>query len=85
MVLRSCCALRNTKTAAQIAEVAGGEVPRDLTIETLLAILSEPERLNKLQASIVRPLKDLKLAPYYGCLLTRPPEVVHFDDPSLRL
>lgn len=79
MVLRSSCALRDTETAAQIAKVAGGEVPRDLTIESLLAILSEPERLHRLQASIVRPHKDLKLAPYYGCLLTRPSEVTYFD------
>jgi heterodisulfide reductase subunit B len=27
-----------------------------------------------------KPLKGLKVACYYGCLLTRPPEIVAFDD-----
>lgn len=31
---------------------------------------------------VTRPLKDLKLACYYGCLLVRPPEVCGFDDPE---
>jgi len=29
-----------------------------------------------------RPLTDLKVACYYGCLLVRPPKVVQFDDPE---
>jgi heterodisulfide reductase subunit B len=75
-------ALRDPATAAQIDEVAGGSVPRDLTIEPLLAVVAEPERAARLEASVVRPLAGLKLAPYYGCLLTRPPDVAHFDDPE---
>jgi len=75
-------ALGDPKTAAGIEEVAGGAVPRDLTIVPLIAILSEPSLLAKLQAVLVRPLTGLKVAPYYGCLLTRPPEVVRFDDPE---
>ena len=75
-------ALGDPKTAAGIEEVAGGAVPRDLTIVPLLAILSEPSLRGKLLASVVRPLKGMKVAPYYGCLLTRPPEVACFDDPE---
>jgi heterodisulfide reductase subunit B len=75
-------ALGDPATAARIEEVAGGAVPRDLAIEPLLKIVVEPERVEHLQASVVRPLKGLKLAPYYGCLLTRPPDVTHFDDPE---
>jgi len=33
-------------------------------------------------AGKIKPLKGLRLAPYYGCLLVRPPEVVQFDDPE---
>lgn len=75
-------ALADPRTAAGIEDVAGGAVPRDLTILPLLAILSEPALLDELQAAIVRPLAGLKVAPYYGCLLTRPTEVVGFDDPE---
>lgn len=36
--------------------------------------------LDKLKAAVKTPLKDLNAACYYGCLLTRPPAVVEFDD-----
>jgi heterodisulfide reductase subunit B len=38
-----------------------------------------PEELKK---RVVKPLKALKLACYYGCYLVRPPAVVAFDDPE---
>ncbi len=75
-------ALGDSATAAKIAEVVGAPVPTDLTIEPLLAIVSQPASIERLQAGVVRPLKGLKIAPYYGCLLTRPPQVTHFDDPE---
>ncbi len=75
-------ALGDAKTAAEIDEVAGGVVPRDLEVEPLLAILSQTGVLAKLQGAVVRPLTGLKVAPYYGCLLTRPPDITHFDDPE---
>lgn len=75
-------AMGDPAVAAGIEEVAGGTVPRDLRVVPLLAILSEPSLLAKLRTAVVRPLTGLKLAPYYGCLLTRPPAVAHFDDPE---
>ena len=75
-------ALADPGTAAGIEEVAGGSVPRDLTILPLLGILAAPAVLERLRAAVVRPLRGLKVAPYYGCLLTRPPEVAGFDDPE---
>jgi len=38
-----------------------------------------PEELKK---RVVKPLKALKVACYYGCYLVRPPDVVAFDDPE---
>ncbi len=35
---------------------------------------------DKLKDIVKRPLADLKAACYYGCLLTRPPEALRFDD-----
>ena len=75
-------ALQDRTTAAQVAYVVGAEAPTDLDIEPLLGVLSQPAPLAALQARLARPLTGLKLAPYYGCLLTRPPDVTHFDDPE---
>jgi heterodisulfide reductase subunit B2 len=36
--------------------------------------------LEAIKTAVKSPLNDLKVACYYGCLLTRPPEVVEFDD-----
>jgi heterodisulfide reductase subunit B len=36
--------------------------------------------LDKLKAAVKEPLKSITAACYYGCLLTRPPAVVQFDD-----
>ncbi len=75
-------ALRDRELAAKIAYVAGGEVPAGLKIEPLLGVLAQPAYLARLAAEQRRSLAGLKLAPYYGCLLTRPAEVAQFDDPE---
>jgi heterodisulfide reductase subunit B len=36
--------------------------------------------LDAIKAAVRNPLQDLPVACYYGCLLTRPPEIVEFDD-----
>ena len=36
--------------------------------------------LEKLQQKVTKPLKNLKVAPYYGCHILRPPKVMDFED-----
>jgi heterodisulfide reductase subunit B len=48
----------------------------------LLDIIVNDVGLEKLKDKVVKPLKGLKLAAYYGCYLVRPPEIVGFDDPE---
>ena len=36
----------------------------------------------EIKSAVKQPLTELKPACYYGCLLTRPPDVVKFDDPE---
>ena len=36
--------------------------------------------IEKIRGAAVRRLEEFQPACYYGCLLTRPPETVHFDD-----
>jgi heterodisulfide reductase subunit B len=38
--------------------------------------------LDRIKPAVNKPLTELKPACYYGCLLTRPPDVVKFDDPE---
>jgi heterodisulfide reductase subunit B len=44
----------------------------------------KPEALKALKQKVVRPLKGLRVVPYYGCLAVRPVEIVepeHSENP----
>ncbi|MCW5981568.1 MAG: CoB--CoM heterodisulfide reductase iron-sulfur subunit B family protein [Bryobacteraceae bacterium] len=38
--------------------------------------------IDRIKAAVKKPLDGIRAACYYGCLLTRPPGVVRFDDPE---
>ncbi len=48
----------------------------------LLQLLMEARGPRGMAQPVVKPLKGLRLASYYGCLLTRPRSIVQFDDPE---
>ncbi|CAG1011775.1 partial heterodisulfide reductase subunit B2, partial [Burkholderiaceae bacterium] len=48
-------------------------------VKHLLEILARDFGLDNLAAAVTKPLSGLKVACYYGCLLTRPPEVPQLD------
>jgi heterodisulfide reductase subunit B len=54
-------------------------------VVSLLDVYSEPEIIESIRAAVVKPLKGLKLACYYGCLYTRPPKITgagNCEDPQ---
>jgi heterodisulfide reductase subunit B len=57
-----------------------GPVPLGKKVKHLLEILARDFGLEKLEGAVQKPLAGLKVACYYGCLLTRPPEVPELDD-----
>ncbi len=62
------------RTAAAI----GGSLTNKTEVVHLLQILYDRRK----SMTIGRPLKGLKVASYYGCLLVRPHEITGFDDPE---
>jgi heterodisulfide reductase subunit B len=66
---------------AEVADVVGGDYDGLTPVRHLLEILGGDMRRD-VEAAISRPLTGLKVACYYGCLLSRPPEVTQFDDPE---
>lgn len=48
----------------------------------LLEVLGTDLSTDALAAKVTRPLKGLKVACYYGCVLVRPPELTGWDDPE---
>lgn len=53
----------------------------EVEVYHLLQILRDEISYAKIREKVKNPLKGLKVAPYYGCLLLRPPEA-GFDDPE---
>ena len=51
-------------------------------VSTLSEAILNHVGAEKVAGSVKRPLKDLRLVCYYGCLLTRPPEVTGVEHPE---
>ena len=47
-----------------------------------LQVIYEDIGLDEIAAKATHEMPDLKVAPYYGCIMTRPPEIAQFDDPE---
>ena len=63
--------------AEQLSEVLDAPVPTKIEVLHPLEILSNGVDI---RAAVERELPALKVVCYYGCLLTRPPDAMQFDD-----
>ncbi|EFI34975.1 CoB--CoM heterodisulfide reductase [Desulfonatronospira thiodismutans ASO3-1] len=56
-------------------------VQRTMPVKSVLQILDEEVGSRELAERLPeKPLRGLKVATYYGCIMNRPPEVMQFDD-----
>ena len=67
-------------TRKRVADVIGADYDGTTPVAHFLEILVNDIGLGKIAESVTKPLKGLKVVSYYGCLLSRPPGVVQFDD-----
>lgn len=72
----------DARKRAEIEAAVGFTYTGKLAIRPLLSVLYEDVGLGRIHDEIRRPLTGLKVVPYYGCLLVRPPQVTEFDDPN---
>lgn len=62
---------------AQIQEILESPLPKSIRVLSPLEIFSNGIDV---AGAVTQGLPDLKVACYYGCLLTRPPKIMEFDD-----
>ena len=67
---------------AEIEEIVGFEYTGQIVIRPGIAVLHEDCGLEKIRKMVRIPLSGLRVVPYYGCLLLRPPAISQFDDPD---
>lgn len=70
----------NDQKLRQVEQAIDAKVPLDQSVKHLLEILVQDLGTERLRQAVKKPLSGLKVACYYGCLLTRPPEVPQLDD-----
>ena len=70
------------ETADDVRKVVGRAYGGGVTVQNLIDVYHDAVGLETLEAKVKRPFRGLKVACYYGCLLTRPPKVTLADDPE---
>ena len=68
------------KIGQQVQSILGAPLESPVSVLSIAQLLSG--LTEKIQKQSQAPLKNLKVACYYGCLLVRPPEICNFDDPE---
>jgi heterodisulfide reductase subunit B len=61
----------------QIGDIVGSDLPTSMKVVSPLEIFSSGVDV---AGAVTQELSELKVACYYGCLLTRPAKVMQFDD-----
>ena len=72
----------NPELRKTVAGVVGQDYDGKTEILHLLEIMARDVGMKKIAEATKKPLKGIKVVTYYGCLLSRPPEVTQFDDPE---
>lgn len=67
---------------AAMNELLDEPLEEDLPSRSVLQALLEDYGLEKLREQVALPLRGLRAVPYYGCLMTRPGDLMRFDDPE---
>jgi len=66
----------------EVNEALGTDYDGGVKVLHLIEVLVNGIGIDKLKERVTKRLDGLKVACYYGCLLLRPPKVMHFDDPE---
>jgi heterodisulfide reductase subunit B len=75
----------NKEVRAEVNEILAEEGLKytgTVEVKHLLQIFNEDIGYDAIKAAIVKPYHGVRLAAHYGCHVTRPPEIVHVDDPE---
>lgn len=68
------------KVNTALAEGGMHYQPGNLVVRHLLDIFVNDIGYEQIASKVVKPLKGLRIAPYYGCLIVRPGFQIKFDD-----
>jgi heterodisulfide reductase subunit B len=70
------------KLRAEVADAIGTDYSGGVRVRHFLQVLSDDVGISEIRESVVKGLGGIKVACYYGCLLTRPKELSILSDPE---
>ncbi len=68
-----------------VEQVIGQKYPDDVKVLHMLDLIVEKVGIDAVKEKVIRSLNGIKVACYYGCLMTRPPKITakeHFENPT---
>ena len=72
----------NEKVSREVSDALGYEYKGSVKVQHLVDVIVDRVGLDQVSARVTNPLKGLKLACYYGCLITRPSAITGADNPE---
>jgi len=72
----------NEKVNREVRDELGYEYKGSVKVQHLVDVIVDRAGLDKVTKLVTNPLKGLKLACYYGCLITRPSAITGADNPE---
>lgn len=72
--------MQNPEFKASVDSLLDEPTPELPESYSVLQLILEQLSLDDIKAKVQKPLKGMKVACYYGCLMVRPPKVMQFDD-----
>lgn len=72
----------NPDRRRQLEQAVGFEYRGSIAVRALVEVLHDAVGPQTIRQRVTRDLAGLPVVAYYGCLLVRPPQVTHFDDPE---
>jgi len=72
--------MHDSEFMAKVNKLLDRPVKNSVQVKSVLQVIVEDLGLDAIKEKVVKPLTGLKVAPYYGCIMNRPPEVMDFDD-----
>ena len=66
----------------RINDFIEAEYDGEVEVMDILHLLRDEIGFDTVKEKVQKPLKDLRVASYYGCMVLRPPDEVAYDDPD---
>ncbi|MFH1087184.1 MAG: CoB--CoM heterodisulfide reductase iron-sulfur subunit B family protein [Chloroflexota bacterium] len=72
----------NETLRKEVSRVIEQEAATDIAIRHLLDVFINDVGVEKIKENVKKSLNGLRVACYYGCVIVRPSQFYHFDDPN---